>query len=37
MHNDSVVAHHLYDSRGPVTGFYGLTHQKSVQESEIER
>jgi len=37
MHNATVVARHLYDSWGPVTGFYGLTHQKSVQESDIER
>ena len=37
MHNDTVVAHHLYDSWGLVAGFYGLTHEKSVQESEIER
>jgi hypothetical protein len=37
MHNNTVVAHHLYDSWGPVAGFYGLTRQKSVQELEIER
>jgi hypothetical protein len=40
MHNGTVVAHLLYDSWGPVAsvgGFYGLTHQKSVQESVIER
>jgi hypothetical protein len=38
MHNDIVVAHqHWYDFWGPVAGFYGLTHEKSVEESEFER
>jgi hypothetical protein len=36
MHNDTVVARHFM-SWGPVARFYGLTHEKSVQESEIER